>query len=364
MATLNVFADKGSFFSKKSITVVEKLQPESCYYYFYNGASENFLKNQLSHTDLMLKFEANEIHKVIFHSLHDYQLKWARQLKKQYPHINISWVFWSYEFYQLSFNLKHLYGKYTQKYFWRKRISNAVARLKYWRNGQLETPFGLSEKAYRDALSIVDDFYSLVPEDGEEVFGQHASTVRHSFSYLPFSDIAVQLKSVEKKEVIMVGHNGNPLVNHQDALEILTLQKEPSPILIPLSYGKPRYIQDLKKVAATSVLNIEFLEQYMPLEEYYTLLSGVRAYIQPTRCQQGLGNILFFMYAGSAVYLCKESSTYRFFKSMNLVVFSMEELAEIGVRDLTENEKHVNHAFIESYINDARFERQWLELIQ
>lgn len=363
MATVHVFADTGSFFSRKTIAVVERLRPGTCYYYFFNGSTENLNENQLTLSELEVKLANDEIHKLVFHSLHDYQLKWLKTIKKQVPSLQITWVFWSYEYYQLSFNLKNLYSKHTQKYYWRKRTSNALALWKAWRAGNLESPFAMTKKAYLEALSLVDDFYAFVPQDGVEVFGNSTTTKIHPFSYLPLSDVAVQFKAVKEREAIMVGHNGNPLVNHADALEDLANLKETAPVLIPLSYGKPAYITDLKKYVSKSALNVNFQETYMPLEDYYTMLSGIRAYIQPTRCQQGLGNIVFFLYSGASIYLCKESSTYKFLKSMNLTVFSMEDLQK-GLIDLTSNQQEQNKAFVEEYINDARFEEQWENLIQ
>ena len=48
---------------------------------------------------------------------------------------------------------------------------------------------------------------------------------------------------------------------------------------------------------------------------------------------------------------------------MNLTVFSMEDLQK-GLIDLTSNQQEQNKAFVEEYINDARFEEQWENLIQ
>ena len=161
MVTVHVFFDKGGFFSDKAISFIENIEPKKHYYYFQSNGYQtnkeiNILNNRSSLIELLKK---NKIQKVVFHSLHYFQLPLVKELKKTNNKIIIAWVFWSFEYYQLPFNLKKLYANNNQKYFYRKLISILFENANYIKNRVLSSPFYLLKRKYSNNMSTFLEFF-------------------------------------------------------------------------------------------------------------------------------------------------------------------------------------------------------------
>lgn len=366
MVSIHVFSDIGGFFSKLTIQHVEELDPNTHFYWFLGNensvgiSQSNSIKSFDEVQDLL---QSEKAQKLVFHSLHPHHFVLISKLKNKFPTLKIAWVFWSFEYYQQSFNLEQLYSKYTKQFKLRKYLSNYWAHFNHWKSKKVLGILPLSKSNYQAFIEIVDEFYSFIPHDADFVFQTNSKVKRFQFSYLFLSDISRQLQPSEDQPLVMVGHNGNPLVNHQEALQILESHKVTNEVLIPLSYGKKAYINDLKKQIKTSTLKIQLMEDFLPIDEYYKLLSQVGFYIQPTRCQQGLGNIIYFILSGASVYLCKESSTYQFLKEKGVCLYHLEELKANGLTNLSTTEKSINADFIKMYIADEKVKNEWRQIL-
>lgn len=366
MSTIHVFSDNGGFFSKTAIQQIESIDPKNHFYWFING------KPNLEFVGVNYLFDLENVYrllnegnvqKMVFHSLQDHQFMLLSDLKQDFPKLKVAWVFWSFEYYQQTFNLKYLYSKHNQWFKLRKFLSNYWLHFNYWRKNKAIGMFPMSKTAYQAFIEQVDDFYAFVPNDGAFVFQEKSKVNRFQFSYLMLSSLEKQVLAVDEQSLIMVGHNGNPLVNHQEALELLAKFQVKNKVLIPLSYGKKAYIQQLKKYVSTSDLTIQLMEDFLPIDVYYRMLSEVGVYIQPTRCQQGLGNIIYFLLSGASVYLCESTSTFQFLKVNGLHIFHLDELKNNGIQLLNEEQKKFNAAFIKAFIADEKVEAEWRHLL-
>lgn len=367
MSTIHIFKEE-SIFSEKTQKYTEIIAPHMHYYYFENKIESQNKNIQIvkNKNEIINLIDSEKISHLVFHGLQYYQLKFIESLRKKYTNkIQISWMFWSYEYYQLHFNIKFLYGNFSSRYKFRKKVSLIYENLIHFIRGNVSSPFLMSKKDYFKKINLIDNFYSLVEDDYLTIF-QTNSLVRYQYlSYVDTSDMHINtLDNESKEEKIMIGHNGSPILNHIEILDVLNLELLNFEILLPLSYGKEIYIKSLKKYIAKNLnLKITYLENKLPIDKYYSLLSEVKFFFLNSYCQQGLGNVLFFLLNGVSVYLSTKSSTYKFLKRKGLIVFSIEEfIANKEMILLDDSQKKTNKTITNSFLNSETVLNQWSKL--
>jgi len=97
------------------------------------------------------------------------------------------------------------------------------------------------------------------------------------------------------------------------------------------------------------------LTEFLPLNEYYRLISSrVSVFMNHLR-QQALGNILSLMYLGCNIIFNEENPLYHYFTRNGFYVLSFKEAEknpEIIFNPISENEKNHNISLIEKNWND------------
>lgn len=370
MKTLHVFFDRGGFFSSKAIEFIEEIEPKQHVYYFETPIKDsysneiNWVKTEKEVYELIA---SKTIRKVVFHSLHTFQFSFLQKLREiSSNQIKVAWVFWSFEYYQLPFNLSKLYSKECFQFKIRKFISILVENSLLFVRRKIKSPFFIGSKRYFSQIETIDEFYSFVEEDFLEIFKKNKKTNYHFLSYLNFDDIAPTISSQNYTEkTIMVGHSGSPLLNHYEVLNKLKEKVIGLKIILPISYGNKGYIKKIKKeITADFNFDSTFLEKRLPKDEYYSLLSSVSVFFLNCYCQQGLGNIVFFLLNGTTLYLSEKSTTYLFLKRKGFFVYSIESLDEMDViNELNENEKNENKLKIKELIDNENVKKGWKRLL-
>jgi len=368
MVTAHVFFDKGGVFSNKAIDFIEKIEPNQHYYYFQaNNEIENSTLNTIKSNEELLKLvQQKRIVKVIFHSLHYYQFNLIKKLKKITDNnVRIAWVFWSFEFYQLPFNLIHLYSQSNKKFLYRKLLSvlyEYVFNLVVKKNIK---PLSILKPFYFKNIKLIDEFYSFVEDDFFKIFGMKASLSHHFLPYLDISDISITKEQKLKKDKIMIGHSGAPLLNHIEVCKLIKKFSVKTECLIPIVYGNKKYIKELKtSINNNFAINSIFLEDRLPLDKYYNTLSSISIFFLNSYCQQGLGNIVFFLNNNTAIYLSEKTSTFNFLKRKGFIVFSIEQIQKKeDIRRLNINESNINKILINQLLDPNHVSNQWRTLL-
>ncbi len=364
MITLHIFFDKGGFFSNITIDFIEAIQPKTHYYYFENNLTKkDNINNVNSHNHLFQLIEDKIVNKVVFHSLHTFQFPLFSKIKSF--NIKIAWVFWSFEYYQLPFNLSKLYSKENSLFKFRKYASLMFENMSLFLKGKIPSPLFINSKKYYSIINQVDEFYSFIEDDFFTIYSK-SNTTQYSFlSYLNIDDLSNNITSEFKEKVIMVGHSGSPLLNHFEVLNEIKKIGNTSKILIPVTNGNKKYIEKLKrKVSKETTLNFQFLDKRLPLDEYYSLLSSVSVFFINSYCQLGLGNIVFFLLNGTTIYFSEKSSTFTFLQRKGFHVFSIESLKSSSqIQKLTIEESLNNQNKIKELISVENVKKQWIKLL-
>ena len=128
----------------------------------------------------------------------------------------------------------------------------------------------------------------------------------------------------QKKELstILIGHQSNPILNHQKVLRDLYKYKdEDFKLIIPISYGDMNNARDIEDLAI-KLFNkkVYLLKKNIPYTEYLNLLSSVDIAIFNTNRQIALGNIYPLIYMGKKMFFPEKSVFYSFFKENDIEI--------------------------------------------
>jgi dTDP-N-acetylfucosamine:lipid II N-acetylfucosaminyltransferase len=363
MSTVHVFINANGVFIKKTMEYVEQIEPGKHFYFVEKGSTDGIPFEQLlksrSHIEALVK--KGQIRQVLFHSLHYYQFRWLRHLQRSYPEILISWMFWSFEYYQLSFEVAKLYAPFSQQFLTRKLLFNLWENAFNFFRGRSLTLLPISKSKYQRTIGGLNHFYSFNSVDFDRVFNFKQTVKYHFMSYLDASDLFVQSEQKNVKRRIMVGHNGSPLLNHLEVINYLSEINYQEEVLLPLNYGKADYISRLKlEILKFPQLNVQLLEKPMSMEEYYRYICDVEFFLLNSYCQQGLGNIIYFLFNDATVYLSDKSSSYHFFKGLGFSLKPMEELILGGaLSPITNEEKKRNKQLVQDHFSREKVLEQW-----
>lgn len=188
-------------------------------------------------------------------------------------------------------------------------------------------------KEKKRLIKIIRHFVGFVRSDFDFVKKYYdAKGIFHYSVFYPvafFEDFDIALtRKLNYKIKILVGNSADPSNNHFEILEQLKYFKnEPIEIIVPLSYGNLEYAELVIK-KGVEIYNEKFkpLTNFLRLEEYQSLLKSIDIGIFNHNRQQGAGNILPLLNAGTKVYLRKGTPMWKMFDELNVIVFDNREL--------------------------------------
>jgi hypothetical protein len=173
--------------------------------------------------------------------------------------------------------------------------------------------------------------------------------------------------AARQKLNIQVGNSANPTNNTLEVLSFLARHKTgPVRIYCPLSYGDQLYA---KKVIAYGrrVLAERFfpLSTFLKREEYADFISTIDVLIMNHHRQQGLGNILSYLYLGKKVYIRRSNTSFSFFGEHGIKVFDTCALLEQDnleqLFDMEEEVSRTNMRQVESILSMEWIKQGWGE---
>lgn len=368
---LHIFNDPLGFFTNKTVDFIESIHDGVNVY--INTAINCKHKNEHIHYVKLSNYlneEENSIPtKVIFHSYNYTNQHQINQIKKFYKDVKIKfiWIFWSHEYYQLPEFFSLLFQGFARRFYLRKLISFHLIHFIQFFKGEVGFPFYLGLSHFQRSFKEFSLMAALIKEDYAIVMKKN-NNVNYAFtSYISVSDFPkIDLNFSAKKNEVMVGHSGNPIVNHFEILKELSHQQFKHDVFVPLSYGKHSYINKLKGAVEKNIsnLNITFQTYYLSKDAYYQRINNVGFFILNSFCQQALGNVFFFLWSGTKVFLRKETSSYITLKEKGFHIYSIED-DFIGkeLETLTLEQKQHNHDLTIQMIGEETVKESWLYVL-
>ena len=177
------------------------------------------------------------------------------------------------------------------------------------------------------------------------------------FRYYPIDVILGKLadKSV-KGNVLLLGNSASFTNNHSYAFKYLSdLDLNNKKIVAPLSYGGSlKYINHIIKQGDRKWgQSFVPLQDFLPLDEYNQLMTTAEICIFSSWRQEAFGNIVIALYLGSKVFLSERSSLISYFKSIGVVVYTLEEIKQADIDfPLSDEIKNSNRKILFELLNE------------
>jgi len=192
----------------------------------------------------------------------------------------------------------------------------------------------------------------------------HPFLSRHEFFYNVI-DVALSVESkvvdklwldhhLEGKNVLLVGHSSFPSGNHLDALDLIKnkLDDDSLRVIAVLSYGDPVY-REVVIQKGVGLFGSRFisLTEFLPIGEYYYLLSRISAAFLNHRYSEGAGNIFRVLMEGKPLFLNRHSTIYKMLKEDGVSVYcaadelSIENIKNFSTDLIDGNIKYISERF-------------------
>ena len=185
----------------------------------------------------------------------------------------------------------------------------------------------------------------------------YGATGKYQECLMYTSNLYKEHKIPENKEAIVniqIGNSADPSNNHIEALEkLLPFKNENIRILVPLSYGSKEYAKQVI-TQGKEWFGDKFkpLTEFMPFEQYLSLLGSIDIAIFNHKRQQAMGNTITLLGLGKTVYLRSDTSQWQFFDGKNIKIGDIEMFNSLERYETKENIKIVKEYFSQEKYKD------------
>lgn len=257
---------------------------------------------------------------VVLHGLDFIKAYIGNRLKRN---VLILWRFFGAELYGRNkadfYSIKTKSFLNTQKRGLFLHLSKVLKKIDLWRKWGFQ---------YKRELRRIKPHYILCTSEEEYSFLFKKYSHIPKLIRIPFTMRVQSLPVWEEKEpLIVIGNSRSPYNNHVDIVDIIrksTFRKDFKYVL-PLNYGNERNYSTRIIESFPKDLDVNFLVDFLPREEYNALFQRARFLVINSYRQHAFGNILMAIYMGIIVYLSKRNPIYHFLNRNSVLVFSIED---------------------------------------
>jgi dTDP-N-acetylfucosamine:lipid II N-acetylfucosaminyltransferase len=280
----------------------------------------------------------------------------AEIIRKAPDDVKFVWMIWGGDAYRL-FDYK-LYDEVTleilSKFQRGGRLKRKIEEMLYF-NYFLNKKKKIRQNNIYRAISRIKYCTTVLPSEFnifKEKLPLSAIYVPFSYGIKDFIKAANELKRTKLGFNIIVGNSGAPSNNHLSVFKLLQgMQLGDRKVIVPLSYGSKEYIEEIKK-QGYEILRDSFVPvtEFMPFDDYLTLLAGCSVCIMNHYRQQGMGNIIIVLWLGAKLYMRTENIAYQYLVENDAIIFPINN-NEITFEALTNEQKQHNKMVIEKLYN-------------
>ena len=310
------------------------------YYLISKTTNLTFLEKyniEIVSADQALKIiqDANNIDVICLHSLYSIPFSLIPRINEK---VKVIWYLWGFDIYSNSFPLRPLvpikgrYAKETSTYLAKDRLLDVINKKVYYALSTIKH-FKTPQSRLLEAVKRIDYFAGVFPSEHnllkDYVKEYQAELTIHNYIHpheFRLEDINEPVKISGHN--ILLGNSASLLGNHLDIMnQISKYVGRNDKIICPLSYaGTAEYKQAVidkgKKLFGERFIA---LTEYLPLEEYTRVMQSCNRFVMGMKQQAATCNCLTSMWDGIKVYVPKDSENYRYYNSIGLKVYSIEE---------------------------------------
>jgi dTDP-N-acetylfucosamine:lipid II N-acetylfucosaminyltransferase len=302
--------------------------------------------------------DTKQYKQVFIHQFSPIMYQWVAQNEFN----ELSWMIWGADLYNLPDLENQFYEPLTRQYV---NMGWSTSDFLY------KAKLTLTQARYKNAAySKVDHILTWM--GGEFSFAKKVLPLLkadHRFFFYenptPYQQLA-QLKQTDSKKdnheipIYIVGNSGSKTNNHLDLFAFLNHHSIKAKLIVPVSYGDKKYVSYLKKnVTRYTQGSIEFVDKFMPFEEYLSLLQTADGLIMNTLRPQGYGNIFMMIWMGKAVYMNSKNASRDDLAAKGIHCYTIEDLLNpvgVGPPGLA------NREAVESLLSHKKLITHYMEL--
>ncbi|CAM4284917.1 TDP-N-acetylfucosamine:lipid II N-acetylfucosaminyltransferase [Pseudoalteromonas ostreae] len=241
------------------------------------------------------------------------------------------WVIWGGDLYTYQFGLRN--KKWLINEFFRRPVIKKIGHLVTYIEGDIALArkwYGATGK-YQECLMYTSNLYKEY-----EVSESKKTSIN-----------------------IQVGNSADPSNNHIEALEkLLPFKERDICIFVPLSYGSKEYAKQVI-TQGKEWFGDKFkpFTEFMPFEQYLSLLGSIDIAIFNHKRQQAMGNTIALLGLGKTVYLRSDTSQWPFFEMKGIKIGDIEKLNSLDSQKITGNVE-----IVKAYFSPENYKKQLTQL--
>lgn len=160
-----------------------------------------------------------------------------------------------------------------------------------------------------------------------------------------------------KKHTVIIGNSGYESNFHKEIFNLLKKQSNEIKVICPLAYGNQNYIDEIISLG-TKLFKKNFtpLLNYLPLNEYYSTLSGVDSGIFAHDREQGTGNVIPLLGMGKKVYLRTTTTQWNTYLNLGLKIFDYKDF---GLHEISKSDQQQNIEIVSKYFCKENLAKQY-----
>lgn len=302
---------------------------------YTKGRPANYVKNGIDYhvgvKDVLLGINngvMNHARIVVVHSLSS---AWYRTLERLAKNVPIIWLGWGADYYDI---ISPHCGMLLDK------TAELEGRIRAGKNKTIKAYIQLLFNSMYRKVKVIERINYFVPVIPNEYATLKSARKWRAFpaqadwNYSPTGqELADYVKAhgvaEEMGRDILLGNSATSSNNHIEAFDIIEcFNFSGRKLVVPLSYGDAQYGREIKHIGeARFDEGFDALIDYMPIDTYMKKIARCGFVVMNHVRQQAVGNIIIMLYMGAKVFLRAENPTYRYFKSIGLTLFSVQDMA-------------------------------------
>ncbi|SDL67707.1 4-alpha-L-fucosyltransferase glycosyl transferase group 56 [Modicisalibacter muralis] len=339
------------------------------------GSSEGVVKTEGGRVfnlfDIFCFFFRRHVKEYDLVILHSLDPAWFPVLIKLSRYAKIAWIGWGFDYYSYiktgrrEFLLDKTYSLFQASR--KNAINNPIQAVKNFLSKVILSFFK------NKSLPLIDSISTVIKEDYDLICG--AGILKRVPPYLPWNYGTLEGDLVGSfigqrvdGQKILLGNSADYTNNHIEAIDFLSMLDVSSDVVLPLSYGDLNY-RDYVSSYATQKLGCRarILTDFIPIDEYISMLKSCGYAIMNHKRQQALGNIVIMLYLGARIFLRSENPVYTCLVRDGAILNTINDLSRnpgLLKKPLTDSEVRKNIAVLEMRWSEQAIDNKTLELVR
>lgn len=238
---------------------------------------------------------------IILHSLYSLPMDIIPLVNQS---IKLCWFSWGYDIYENQppllplVKIDNIYGKRTLEISQIKNDSVITTKQKV-RKKISEFLWPISNEMLKSSINRIDFFSGVIPDEYDLLSAYRFFNARKILFSYPSSNDIFSCEKIDSDVLIsgtniLIGNSATETNNHLDIFDILvTMDLQGRQLVVPLSYGSQCYRDKVIEVGKM-LFDDKFvpITDFLPLNDYKSLLNSCSVAIFAHERQQAVGNIL------------------------------------------------------------------------